>query len=177
MERTIEEMIWGDNKQDIKAVPDSNNSFKFISAATKEVKVGASESFNQSGTLGAPLSSRPNGAKVKSLTGSGVFDNEGSSSLKRLSSNATKSLDENEPLKLTRLYSSQAKLITSKAANLQLQMNNFQTIFKEKIRIAENRFPGESQDWQTWYAECMVWSFYCTYYIRSCISDNSNLLQ
>ena len=154
--------------------PNSNDSFKFISAATEEAKVDASESLNQSGILSAPLSSRPNGAKVKSFTGSGVFDNEGSSPLQRRSSNATKSLNENEPLKSTGPYCSQAKLITSKAVNLQLHMNDFQTFLKEKIRIAENHFPGESPDWQAWYAESMVWSSYCTYYIHSCISNNSN---
>jgi hypothetical protein len=103
--------------------------------------VNASESLVPTGRLGG----RPNGAI--SLNGSGIFD-------------APKSLIENKPL-IRGAYASQAKLITSKAFNLQLQMNDFQTIFKEKTRIAENRFPRESPDWQAWFAESMVWGFYC----------------
>ena len=106
--------------------------------------VDASESLIPSSKFGG----RPNG--VKSFTGNGIFK-------------APQSLIEHKPLRPT-AYASQAKLITSKAFNLQLQMNNFQSIFKEKTRIAEDRFPGESPDWQAWFAESMVWAFYCKQY-------------
>jgi hypothetical protein len=61
-------------------------------------------------------------------------------------------------------YASQAKLITSRAIELGLQMSDFQAIFNEKTKITRERFPGESSDWQAWFAESMVWGFYCKYY-------------
>ena len=97
------------------------------------------------------LSERLNCAKL--FTGTGISD-------------ASQHLMENEPVQSI-TYASQAKLITSKAAKLQLQMNDFQAIFKEKRRTAEDRFPGENPDWQAWFAELMVWGFYCKQHIQS----------
>jgi hypothetical protein len=175
MESTIEEPPRGDRNQAIKTEAEPENTFKFVSdpEGARDVKIDVSESLNPTGRLSAELlRTHPNSAK--SFTGSGVFD-EPSSSLKPRSFLPAKSPKKNEPLRSIGSYTSQARLITSKAFNLQLQMKDFQAIFKEKIRLSENRFPGESLDWQAWFAESMVWCFYCKQENHSYILNNSTL--
>jgi hypothetical protein len=58
-------------------------------------------------------------------------------------------------------YTSQSKVLASKAFEKGVDMSEFRKIMNEKEDIAQARFPGESADWRTWLAESMVWSFYC----------------
>ena len=62
-------------------------------------------------------------------------------------------------------YASHSELIASKAADGGLDMTDFRKIMSEEEGIAKARFPGESEDWQTWLTESMVWRFYCTLYL------------
>jgi len=60
-------------------------------------------------------------------------------------------------------YVSQWRLIKSNADKMGLDMSEVRNIMSEKDDIANTRFPDERDGWQAWFAESLVWSFYCEF--------------
>lgn len=54
-------------------------------------------------------------------------------------------------------------IMRAKAVLLGISPEHFESICMEKSKIAQSRFVAESQDWQAWFAESMVWSFFCEF--------------
>lgn len=59
-------------------------------------------------------------------------------------------------------YLSLAGYMRSKASFMGYRKADFDAALNDKYREARNRFPLESIDWQTWWAESAVWAKYCT---------------
>ena len=68
-------------------------------------------------------------------------------------------------------YISQEPAMKSKVMNLDLEMWQFDTVFRDKIKVAENKFPSETGNWRKWFAESLVWGYFCKlYFFAFCVS-------
>ena len=61
----------------------------------------------------------------------------------------------------TPTYSSQMTAMRTRATFAGIDLSLFDQISSEKAKIAQNRFPAESVDWQMWLAESLIWVFFC----------------
>jgi hypothetical protein len=65
------------------------------------------------------------------------------------------------------VYASQSTAIRDKAKAEGVSMTLLSSIAREKSKVAEERFTSESSDWRKWYAESLVWGYFCKF-LTSC---------
>ena len=58
-------------------------------------------------------------------------------------------------------YLSQSTAIWNRVRAQGVSTSELSSITKEKSKIAEDRFSSESSDWRKWYAESLVWGYFC----------------